>query len=90
MAREQLDATVVMLSNRAYAILGIEMARVRAAGIGERSAPMLSIDDPAIDTVALARALGVPAERAVDAEHATALLERSYATPGPMLIDVVL
>lgn len=90
MARERLDVTVVMLSNRAYAILAYEMSRVGADGSGARSGPLLSLDDPAIDAVALATGFGVEAERAVDAAHLADLLERSYATPGPMLIDLPL
>ncbi len=90
MAREGLDVTVVMLSNRAYAILNYEMRRVGATGAGDRSGPLLSLDNPAIDAVALATGFGVPAERAVDAAHLADLLERSYATPGPTLIDVPL
>lgn len=87
MAREQLDVTVVFLTNRSYAILNIELSRVGAAADTSRS--LLSLDDPAIDVVSIARGYGIDAERATSAEHLVELLEASYATPGPRVIDVV-
>jgi benzoylformate decarboxylase len=45
--------------------------------------------DPAIDFTALARALGVPAERIADPAALPAALERAFATPGPKLLDVI-
>ena len=89
MAREQLDVTVVLLSNRRYAILRMELARVGATASGERASAMLDIGDPDIDFVALARGLGVPASRPGTAEEFTTELERSLATPGPSLIEAV-
>jgi acetolactate synthase-1/2/3 large subunit len=89
MAREQLDVTTVLLSNRRYAILRMELARVGAAATGERAAAMLDIGNPDIDFVALARGLGVPASRPATAEDFTRELERSLNTPGPALIEAV-
>ena len=90
MARESLDVTVVLFSNHRYAILELEMDRVGAVGEHPKARSLLSLDNPPIDAVALARGFGVPAERAADAAHLADLLERSYATAGPTLIDVVL
>src|SRR5207244_13134057 len=75
MAREQLDVTVVLLSNRRYAILRMELARVGATASGERAAAMLDIGNPDIDFVALARGLGVPASRPSTAEEFTTELQ---------------
>jgi acetolactate synthase-1/2/3 large subunit len=89
-AREGLDVTTVLLNNRSYAILHYELARVGAAGGGSRARAMLDLTDPVPDHVALARGMGVPAERAHTADDLVRLLRRAYAEPGPNLIEAVL
>ncbi|MFZ1062025.1 MAG: acetolactate synthase large subunit [Acidimicrobiales bacterium] len=90
MARESLDVTVVALSNRSYAILNLERQRVGASREGATSQRMLELDDPPLDLCALATGLGVPAVRATSADELVLALRRSYATPGPMVIEAVL
>jgi acetolactate synthase I/II/III large subunit len=90
MAREGLDVTVVGLSNRSYAVLNFELARVGAVSQSATSARMLELDDPTLDLAGLAQAQGVPGVRVTTAEELVAALERSYATPGPMFIEAVL
>jgi acetolactate synthase I/II/III large subunit len=90
MAREGLDVTVVGLSNRSYAVLNFELARVGAVSQSATSARMLELDDPTLDLAGLAQAQGVPSVRVTTAEELVAALERSYATPGPMFIEAVL
>jgi acetolactate synthase-1/2/3 large subunit len=89
-ARESLDVTTVLLANHSYAILQFELARVGAAGNGERAGALLDLHRPTLDFVSLGRGLGVPAERATTAEDLAALLERSFSEDGPMLIEAVL
>jgi acetolactate synthase-1/2/3 large subunit len=90
MAREQLNTTVVILDNGAYAILRIELQRV-GADVGSRAAEELfDLTRPRIDFAALGTSLGVPSTRAVTADELTAQLERSFAEPGPHLIHAVL
>jgi acetolactate synthase-1/2/3 large subunit len=89
MAREQLGVTTVIFSNRRYAILRMELARVGATASGERALEMLDISPPEIDFVALARGFGVPATRPDTADAFTADLERAFAEPGPHLIEAV-
>jgi len=89
MAREQLDVTTVIFSNRRYAILRMELARVGATASGERALRMLDIAPPEIDFVSLAQGLGVPAVRPDSAEAFADALERAFAEPGPHLIDAV-
>ncbi|MFI5035921.1 MAG: acetolactate synthase large subunit [Acidimicrobiales bacterium] len=89
MAREQLDVTVVVLANRSYAILHLERQRV-GAGAGAPSQRLLDLVDPDLDFVELAAAMGVPAWRVHSGEDLTATLRRSYATPGPSLIEAVM
>ncbi|MGA7989578.1 MAG: acetolactate synthase large subunit [Candidatus Dormiibacterota bacterium] len=89
MAREQLDVTTVIFSNRRYAILRMELARVGATASGERAMRMLDIAPPEIDFVAIANGFGVPASRPDTAEGFAAALERAFAEPGPHLIEAV-
>jgi acetolactate synthase-1/2/3 large subunit len=89
MAREQLDVTTVIFSNRRYAILRMELARVGATASGARALEMLDISPPEIDFVALARGFGVPATRPESADGFAADLERAFAEPGPHLIEAV-
>ena len=90
MAREQLDVTVVALSNRSYAILNLERQRVGAVSEGSASQRMLDLDSPPLDLGALAGAQGVPNVRVTTADELVAALNRSYATPGPMVIEAML
>ena len=90
MAREGLDVTTVIFSNRKYAILQVELLRVGAGNPGRKAEDMLSLNRPDLDWVALATGMGVPATRATTAEEFSNQLARSLAAPGPGLIEVVL
>ncbi len=89
MAREQLDVTTVIFSNRRYAILRMELARVGATASGERALQMLDIAPPEIDFVSLAKGFGVPASRPDTAEGFASALEQAFAEAGPHLIEAV-
>ncbi len=89
-AREGLDVTTIILNNGSYAILNLELARVGAEDPGPTALSMLDISRPDLDFCALAQGMGVPAERATDAEGFTAALERALAVPGPALVEAVL
>ncbi len=85
-ARESLDVTTVILENRSYAILELELSRVGADSAGPRAKAMLELDPPPLDFVSLARGMGVPAERATSSEELTSMLARTFAEPGPSVI----
>jgi acetolactate synthase I/II/III large subunit len=89
-AREGLDVTTVILSNRSYGILNVELTRVGASGGRPRAAAMLDLGRPVIDFVTLAESLGVPAVRATTADELVASLERGLAETGPSLVEAVL
>jgi acetolactate synthase-1/2/3 large subunit len=89
-AREGLNVTTVLLANRSYAILNMELHRVGADAGGPRSRRLLELNQPDLDFVALAGGMGVPARRVETAEEMTAALEAGYAEPGPSLIEVPL
>jgi acetolactate synthase-1/2/3 large subunit len=89
MAREQLDITVVILNNHAYAILQMELGRVGAAS-GDRAQSLLTLGRPDIDFVSIATGFGVPATRATTAEELAEQFTDALAEPGPHLIDAAL
>ncbi|MGV0814534.1 acetolactate synthase large subunit [Mycolicibacterium boenickei] len=90
MAREQLDITVVILNNHAYAILQLELLRVGTQAGGERSRSLLDLSRPDIDFASIAEGFGVPATRATTAEDLAAQFRAAVAEPGPHLIDAAL
>ena len=90
MAREGLDVTTVILANRSYAILNMELSRTGAGEAGPKARAMLDLTHPDLDFVALARGMGVEAVRCDDAESFTTALEQGLASPGPRLIEAVI
>jgi len=89
-ARESLDVTTVILANRSYAILQMELARVGAGDGGPVARSLLDLKAPELDMVSLARGMGVPATRARTAQELVDQLGRALSTPGPALIEAVL
>lgn len=89
MAREGLDVTVVLLANGAYRILQVELLR---AGVGEPGPGAIGLTDlgrPTIGWTGIAEGMGVPATRATTADELVDALRRSFATPGPFLVEAV-
>ncbi|MFD2419303.1 acetolactate synthase large subunit [Amycolatopsis pigmentata] len=89
MARENLDITTVVLNNRAYGILRVELQRVGAEGSGPKANDLLDLSRPDLDFVKIAEGMGVPASRATTAEELAEQLSRALAEPGPHLIDAI-
>src|ERR1700740_2287708 len=58
-AREGLDVTTLLFSNRSYAILKGELANVGAGNPGRKALDMLDLGKPDIAWVGLAKAVGV-------------------------------
>ncbi len=100
MARQRLDVLVVILANRRYRILDIEVERTgagkpgsRAPGSrapGSRANDMLDLTRPEIDWVKLSAGLGVESQRASSVSAFTALFRDALSRPGPFLIEAVL
>ncbi len=90
MAREGLDVTTVIYNNRSYSVLNMELDRVGAeAAAGPIARSMFDLGEPPIDFVAIARGLGVPAERADTADEFTAALDRALTSEGPALVEAL-
>jgi acetolactate synthase-1/2/3 large subunit len=89
MARENADVTVVIMNNRSYAILNIELARVGAGQPTDKTLSMLDLSRPDINWVEISEGLGVPATRATTAEEFHQQLEQALAVKGPRLIEAM-
>jgi acetolactate synthase-1/2/3 large subunit len=89
-ARENLHVITILLNNKSYAILNMELDRVGATAQSERSRSLLSLDKPVIDFTAMGRALGVNASRAEDNETFVKAFKRALSEPGPHLIEVMM
>jgi acetolactate synthase-1/2/3 large subunit len=90
MASENLDVTVVIFANRAYKILLGELSNVGAAAPGHNATAMLTLDNPALDWVSLAKGFGVAAGRATTLDELAIQFKHGLATPGPYLVELVL
>ena len=73
-ARESLDVTTVIMNNRSYAILNIELARTGAGAGGPKARDLLDLSRPDLDFVKLAEGMGVPAVAVRTADDAVAAL----------------
>ena len=89
-ARESLDVTTVIFSNRRYAILEMEYRRVGAGEPSEKTRGLFDLSRPDLDWIALARGMGVNGMRATTAEELAQGLRRGFAEAGPYLIEAVL
>ena len=89
-AREGLDITTVLFSNRTYQILRGELANVGAGNPGRKALDMLDLGNPDINWVGLAKSLGVPGARVDDMDGFNRRFAEGLATPGPFLVEVVL
>ena len=90
MARERLDVTVVILANRRYRILDIEMRRTGAGAVGPLADRMLDLSHPTPDWVRISEGFGVYATRATTADEFIRAFGAAMREPGPRLIEAVL
>jgi len=89
-AREELDVTTVIFSNRRYAILEMEYSRVGAGNPSAATRSLFELSRPDLDWVAMARSMGVEGVRASTAEELARGLERGFRESGPYLVEAVL
>ena len=89
-AHERLAIVFLILNNGGYRILKqrVNALRGHAAQTGRYVA--MNLDDPPIDFAALARSMGVRAERAATLDEVRQALATALTAGGPSLIDVIL
>ena len=89
-AREALNITTLVLSNRRYNALRSYLARCGVSSPGPVAMALTELDRPAIDWVGITRGMGVPAVSVETAEALARELRIALAEPGPHLIEMVL
>jgi acetolactate synthase-1/2/3 large subunit len=89
-AHENCDITIVILKNDSYAVLNVELARVRDDEPTPKMLSMLDLSQPSIDWVRIAEGMGVPAVAVDTAESFHAEFEQAMAQPGPRLIEATM
>jgi len=89
-AREGLNVTTLLCSNRAYRILQIEAARAGNTEPGRNARSLTELTPPEIGFAQLARGLGVPGVRVETADDLVRELDRALRTAGPNLIEAML
>ena len=88
-AREKLNITTVILSNRKYAILLGELAGV-GANPGRTALDMMDLGNPDLNWVSIANGMGVEAAQATDMESFNALFATANTRQGPFVIELVI
>jgi acetolactate synthase-1/2/3 large subunit len=89
-AREALNVTTLICSNRSYNILKMELSRAGTASPGSKARSLIDFDSPAIGWTKIASGFGVPGVSVDTAEGLARELGRALVEPGPHLIEMVL
>lgn len=89
-AREGLNVMTLIWANHTYAILRGELANVGAKNPGRKALDMLSLGNPNLDWVSLAKGLGVEGRRVETIDELVAAFRAGVKTQGPYLIEVAL
>ncbi len=90
MARENSDITVILLNNSSYAILNIELDRLKTGARNEKILSMLNIDNPMIDWVEISKGMGVEASRSTNVKEFRDQFFSAMKQKGPRLIEVII
>jgi benzoylformate decarboxylase len=90
-AHEQLPVTFVVMNNREYNILKTFM-KGQAHYNSTRSNRFIAMDivEPAIDYIAMARSMGLPAVRVERAADIAPAIEAGIASGGANLVEVII
>jgi thiamine pyrophosphate-dependent acetolactate synthase large subunit-like protein len=90
-AHHKIPVTYVMLSNRAYRILKLNMLEYLGTEAKGREFVAMDLIDPELRFDRMAEAMGVPSKRVERPEELGPVLREAVAhTGGPFLVDVVL
>ena len=89
-ARENLNVTTLIISNRSYNILKIEMARAGISPAGPCAESLMALDNPQLGWTKIAGGLGVPAVSVSTCEDLMQEIRKSLSEGGPHLIEMLL
>ena len=87
-AREGLDVTTLLCSNRSYHIVRIELERAGVTVPGPNSRNLTDLGHPAIDWVKISEGFGVPAAKVDTVSGLARELTRAVKEAGPHLIEI--
>lgn len=90
MARENTDVTIVLLNNDSYAILNVELMRLKAETPNDKTLSMLDLSKPSLNWQEIAQGMGVEATRATSAEAFCQQFSDAVASKGPRLIEAMM
>jgi len=89
-AREGLNVTTLICSNRSYRILQVELSRSGIEPYGPNARALTELTNPPIDWVRIAQGFGVPGVAVSTAENLARELNKALTEPGPHLIEMLL
>ena len=87
-AREGLNITTLICSNRSYNILNIEFSRSGITSPGQHAQTLTDLSNPAIGWVQISKGMGVPAVAVDSCETLVKELKKALDEPGPHLIEM--
>ena len=87
-AREGLDITTLICSNRSYKILNIEIARSGIDTPGQHLRSLTDLTNPTIDWVQISKGMGVQAVAVESSESLAREIKKALVEPGPHLIQM--
>ena len=90
MARKQLDVTVVLLNNRFYAILNIELSRVGVEQPEPTTLSLLGLSNPDLEWTDIAQDIGMQALKVETVSELDETFAEAMEQRGPCLIEVML
>ncbi|MBP1699796.1 MAG: acetolactate synthase [Deltaproteobacteria bacterium] len=89
-ARDGLNVTTLICSNRSYRILQMELSRSGIASNGPNAQALTELTKPPIDWVRISQGFGVPGVTVSTAEDLGRELGKALTEPGPHLIEMIL
>jgi acetolactate synthase-1/2/3 large subunit len=89
-AREELNVTTLICSNRSYRILQVELRHAGVTSYGPNTQALTELTKPPIDWVKIAQGFGVPGVTVSTAEDLGRELGNAFTEPGPHLIEMLL
>jgi len=89
-AREGLNVTTLICSNRSYRILQVELVHAGNTSPGPNAQALTELTRPPINWARIAQGFGVPGVTVSTAEDLTQELSNAFTEPGPHLIEMLL
>jgi acetolactate synthase-1/2/3 large subunit len=89
-AREGLNVTTLICSNRSYRILQVELVHAGNTSPGPNAQALTELTKPPINWARIAQGFGVPGVTVSTAEDLAQELSNAFTEPGPHLIEMLL